>query len=486
MTLLKTTFSFLIVAALTISSACLHATTTETSKIITKVINAYGGDRLTNAKSLKIIDHNKGPWLGESENPGLPEIWRINEELTIDFENKRKSLLSYRVPRTTIDLEKWIFDGEQGFNYDILHKKYSLQDWVTYHNLGGSVVRSIDTMHAKRLHSDLKESTYLGEEFFRGKVHQKLAVTLTTGEKFTYFIDGETGLIRKVLRSHPQFDLVYVFSNYQKNDGLTYASDMNFFVDGELRLTSVFKGIELNPELKHAFAKFEDFKPWGETLDNSSMMSKQIGKGIYQAGKGRSKTIFIEEADHFIAIGSASELPANFEEVKKLTKVDKPLGFFVVSHHHRGNLRGLSNVLALGAKLVTAGAHQTTVAEAITEVTNEQSFVVVPDRQPFKLGSITIHDIPTAHSQHYLLVHSPENKMVISDEHYETQLKTAKPRIFKDMVIFGNALQSLNIGVESLIDIQSWRTIGIKEFTQWITDFEAKRCPTGYEICAKG
>ena len=76
---------------------------TKEREIIKKVVNAYGGERLSSLLYLTLIDYNKGPWPGESESPEIPEIWRINEELTIDFENKRKSLLSYRVPRTTID-----------------------------------------------------------------------------------------------------------------------------------------------------------------------------------------------------------------------------------------------------------------------------------------------------------------------------------------------------------------------------------------------
>lgn len=463
-----------------------HASQNETTNIINKVINAYGGQTLINAKSVKITDHNKGPWPGESENPGIPEIWRINEELTIDFVNKRKSLLSYRVPRTTIDLEKWIFDGKQGVIYDILHQRYSVQDWISFNNLGGSIVRSSDTLYARRLHSDLKQAKYLGEAFYRGRAHQKLGVTLNSGSQFTYFVDKESGLLPKVVRSIGQSKLTYVFSNFQSADGLTYASDMNFFVNDDFRLTSVFKHIELNPDLKEAFAKHDDFALWGESIDNSEMLAKRIGDGLYQAGKGRSKTVFIEQSNHFIAVGNARELKANFEELKKLTKTKKTLGYFVVTHHHRGHLAGLKDAVELGAILVTAKAHHETVSKSLANSVSNNSFLTVPDRKPFKLGSLQLFDIPTAHSQHYLLTYLPGNKSVIADEHYETQLTSSKPRIYKDMVIFGRALEALNIEVEKLIDIQSWRQLDIGEFTQWINDFTPMSCPVGYEVCAKG
>ena len=483
----KKYFIYGFVISLSFNALAIQASENETSKIIDKVIHAYGGKALIGAKSLKISEYNKGPWPGESENPGLPEIWRINEELTIDFENKRKSLLSYRVPRTTVDLEKWVFDGKHAYIYDIFHKKYSREDdWLNYNNLGGSLVRGSGVMHAKRLHSELKEAEYLGDEYYRGKPHKKLMVTMKSGAKFTYFIDGNTGLIRKMLRSHSSGTLVYVFSNYQKSDGLTYASDMDFFVNGELRTASVLRHIELNPDLEEAFKKPGNFTFWGEMIDNGEMAAKQIGKGVYQAGKGRAKTVFVEQGNHFIAIGGASALKENFNALKKVVTVDKPIEFFVITHHHGRNLRGLNNAIELGAKLVTSKAHKSTVERVFSESLPAQLYVVVPDRKPFKLGDLTLHDIPTAHSQHYLLVYSPDNKMVIAEEHYEIQLKTAKPRIYKDMLIFVNALKSLNIQVESLVDLQSWRKITMQEFTNWTQDFKQPTCPIGYEICKNG
>jgi len=478
--------SFLFACAALTTNSRAQTNQSQTKQIINKVIEAYGGDALKNTKSLKIIDHNKGPWPGESENPGLPEIWRINEELTVDFENKRKSLISYRVPRTTIDLEKWIFDGKDGYIYDILHQKYSTVDWLNYNNLGGPVMRSSDIMHAKQLNDDVKEALFLGHEFYRGKPHQKIKITYNTGATFTYYIDEDSGFIKKIIRAHPKNTLVYVFSNHQHKHNLTFAKDMNFFVDGEFRLSSVLKDIKINPDLKQAFAKPKNFTPWGQRIDNKSLEAKKIGKEVFQAGKGRAKTVFIEQPTYYIAIGGANALKENFEALNKLTQKQKPLGYFIVSHHHRGNLIGLNNAIELGPKLVTAQAHQKTVLDSLSQLNANNLIVTVPNRSPFKLGNLTLHDIPTAHSEHYLLVHSLLNEMVIAEEHYEVQLKEGKPRIYKDMVIFAHAVKQLNIDIKTFVDINSWRSIDIDDFNKWIDDFEQPTCPIDYRVCADG
>ena len=464
-----------------------HEQESREQEIIAKVIEAYGGKTLVEAKSIKLTDYNKGPWPGESEHPGVPEIWRINEVLTIDFQNQRKSLLSYRVPRSDLDLEKWIFEDGETTKYDILYKKHSLESWATYDWMGGSIVRSSDTMHAIRLHRELKQAAFIGTEFYRGKVHQKLAVTFESGAEFTYYIDRDSGLIMKSIRQHPRLgNLTYVFSNHQRSSGVVFAADMNLFVGGELRLTSVERNAEVNVPLKEAFNRFDDFTPWGEEIDSSSMMAKQISKGVYQAGKGRALSLFVEHDDHFVALGDANQLKSNFEELKKLSKTNKPIKFFIATHHHRGNLAGLDKVLDMGAKIVASQAHLERIKDSLPGKTLKSNLISVPDRKPFSLGKLQLFDIATAHSQHYLLAYLAESKTILAEEHYETQFKSGKPRVYRDMVLFRQVIDSLPIDIEHLVDSHSWRRFTMDEFRKYTDNFVRKQCPQGYSICAKG
>ncbi|WP_411360834.1 hypothetical protein [Pseudidiomarina salilacus] len=462
-------------------------TDASTQTIVDKVIAAYGGDALLQADSIKVIDYNKGPWPGEGETPAIPELWRINEELTIDFVGQRKSLLSYRVPRTTIDLEKWIQQGDQTIVYDILHEKYSEQNWANFARLGASLERSSDTLHARRLVSLTGELDYAGDDYFRGRLQQKLTYVTDSGERYTYFVDKENGLIHKLLRQHPRAgELLYVFANHSTDSKVTFSRDMNFFVNGELRLTSVHRAIELDPDLETAFQGFDDFTPWGETIDASAFVIKEIANGVYQAGTGRSLTVFIEQSDHYIGLGAADALAANFAEIKKLSQQDKPLNFFVVTHHHNANVRGLDNALTLGATLVVAEQHRDSILSHITVDEADNKIISVPPRAAFTLGDLELFDIATAHSRHYLLAYLPAAKMVLAEDHYVSDLTTAKPRIYHDMVRFADVLDELNLAVETLVDIRGWRQFSMEEFTQWTREFTPNTCPPGYKICANG
>lgn len=477
----------ILLQALPVAAQTNTPTDTFTQTIVDKVTAAYGGDALLQADSIKVIDYNKGPWPGEGETPDIPELWRINEELTIDFAGQRKSLLSYRVPRTTIDLEKWIQQGERTIVYDILHEKYSEQNWATFARLGAPLERSSDTLHARHLASLKGKLDYAGDDYFRGRLQHKLTYLTDSGERYTYFVDKADGLIHKLLRQHPRAgNLLYVFSNHSTDSKVAFARDMNFFVNGELRLTSVHRALELEPDLETAFQGFDDFTPWGETIDASKLTVKEVSDGVYQAGTGRSLTVFIEQPDHYIAMGSADALAENFAAAKELSQQEKPLNYFVVTHHHNANVRGLNNAIALGATLVVAEQHRATILSHVDgDVTNNQ-VIAVPSRATFSLGDLKLFDIATAHARHYLLAYLPAAKMVLAEDHYVTDLKTTKPRIYHDMVRFADALNDLGIDVETLVDIRGWRRFSMEEFTQWTRDFTPKTCPPGYTICANG
>ncbi|MCW8856949.1 MAG: hypothetical protein OQJ95_06250 [Kangiella sp.] len=455
--------------------------------IINKLVVAYGGPALLNADSIKVVDYNKSPWPGEGETPDVPELWRINEELTIDYKNQRKSLLSYRVPRTTLDLEKWIQQGDSTIMYDILHEKYSVEKWANFERLGSSLERSSDTLQAKRLAGLVSEVQYSGDEFYRGRLQQKLMLKHASGERYTYFVDKTSGLIHKIMRQRPRAgDMLYVFSNHQTTGELAFARDMNFFVNGQLRLSSVHRDLELNPDLTRAFSGFDDFTPWGETINNPGLTAKKLTDNVYQAGAGRALTVFIEQADYYIAMGAADAIVENFAAIKQMSKHDKPLKYFVVTHHHNANVRGLDNALSLGAMLVVAESHQETILKHVSDALVAKKLLVVPPRESFTLGDVTLFDIATAHSRHYLLAYLPAAKMVLAEDHYVTELKTAKPRVYHDMVRFAKALDELELDVATLVDIRGWRQFTMEEFREWTSDFAPKSCPAGYSICANG
>ena len=457
------------------------------STIISKVTETYGGKSLTFVKSISITDHNKMISSGQGESPEQPGFFRINEVLTIDFENKRKSMLSWRVSRTSTDLEKFIFDGNQGRIYDILNNKYAQEDWVTYHSTGDSIIRQSDTMIARSLSKNNTKVSYQGEAFYLGSLHQKLNVKIGVGAEYTIFIDKQLGLISKMVRQHPSAgEISYAFSNHKKSGGLIFAQDLNFTVGGQTRLVSLERNVTVNPNLEEAFAVPMGYTNWGPVLNSSELVVNKLAENVYHIGKERSFTLFVDAGDYFIASGGHSGLTEKFEALKKITGVEKPLNYMISTHHHDEHFPSLKEAVALGAKVITVKQHLAPINKSINEEAGKNNIVLIKDKSSLGNGAVEIYNIATLHADNYLLVYVPAAKLVFAEDHFETQLKTAMPRVHKDMVVFRKAMEALPINVERLIDGHSSRQLSINEFnnaTDTYTDFT---CPAGFSICNNG
>ncbi len=77
----------------------------------------------------------------------------------------------------------------------------------------------------------------------------------------------------------------------------------------------------------------------------------------------------------------------------------------------------------------------------------------------------------------------PQAKLLFAEDHYETQLKNALPRVHKDMTNFKKAIGRLNLDVSAYLDGHSPRILKDEEFDQAIKLYGGGGCPEGYGIC---
>jgi len=455
--------------------------------IIAKVLKAYGGQKLTSLKSIVITEHNKRISPGQGETSHQPGFFRINEELTIDFERKRKSMLSWRVSRTSTDLEKFIFDGKHGRIYDILNKKYSDEDWLNFASTGSGIVRRSDTLLAKSLSDNNTSVSYQGDEIYLGTIHNKIIVKIGSGSKYIVFVDKKLGLISKMMRQHPSAgEISYTFANHKKSDGLTFAQDLNFTVGGQSRLVSIKRDIKIVPSLETLFSKPLGYSHWGELFDTSELIINKIAANTYHVGKGRSFTLFVDTGNYFIASGGHDGIKEKFKAIKSLKNIDKPLKYMISTHHHNEHLPALKEAVELGATIITVSDHKQVIKKQLSHKNSSDTFQLIDKQATFGDGAVEVYEISTMHADKYLLVYIPAAKLVFAEDHYETQLKTAVPRVHKDMVIFREAMDALAIDVEHLLDGHSPRQLSITEFNSATNAYQKAVCPAGFLICENG
>lgn len=460
---------------------------TSNDDIIAKLASGYGGNELTSINAITIYDYRKVIFLQQSAPSDIPQFWRFNEELTIDFQNKRKALISWRVNHTNKDLEKYIVDENSSRIYDILHKKYTDDDWYNFANTGESFQRTSDTLIAKTIMSSKDKLKLIDEVQYRGSPHFIVEFPVSGQSNSQVYINQNSGLITKVTRKHPSAgELTYVFSNHTKVGNIAFARELNFFVADNPRTVSTYRHIDTTPNLVERFAKPKAFVSWGEALYSKDMVHNQLASGVYHVGKGYSRALFIDAGEYFISIGGDAQIANNFESLQQQLSTSKPLKFSVLTHHHSRQLGMVEPALGLGAKVVTVKNNLSAISNKLNRQINDENVVLVNNSISFMNENITIFDIATAHADQNLIAFLNKEKILYAEDHYEILYKTGNPRVFENMVTFASKIQSLGIDAQTLVNGSSSRVLSIKEFKDTINAYAEPTCPKGYRVCKNG
>jgi len=360
-------------------------------QIIKKLSIAYNVKALKSINAITISDYRKNVFTQQTSPESTPEYWRFNEELTIDFVNKKKALLSWRVNNTNKDLEKFIVDENSGRVYDILHGKYSDSIRYNYTNTGGAIERSSDTLIAKKLLSTNGSFKFIDEVQYQGQPHYHVTFAISGRTESHIFINKLSGVINKVSRIHPTLGiLTYAFSNHSTVNNITYARDMNFSVGKTPRTISMYRNIELRPSLSDKFVVPERMSSWGVPILVANMTVNKFGENAYHVGKNTSRSLFIDAGEYFISAGGNAALKENFIQLQRHLNTTKPLKFAVLTHHHRRQLNMIEPALSLNAKIITVKSNLSAIQGKLNKELDENDIVLVDQSITLLEGNVEL------------------------------------------------------------------------------------------------
>jgi glyoxylase-like metal-dependent hydrolase (beta-lactamase superfamily II) len=455
-------------------------------RIISKVVEAYGAEALTKAKSITIHDNYKLLYTGQGVSPNFTEINKKNVSFTIDFEKQRKSIISWESSGRGTRLNKTVFDGKKATVYDLYHNTYDENEHINFESMGASIERSHDTLLAHLAWISKSTVEYKGEIIHRGAPHDLLKLRMATGHELTLHVNRQTGLISRMTRANAHVgEIAYVFSNYKVTGGVTYAADLQVNVAGNPELFSTFRKIEINPSLVNVFDKALGFELRGEVIDTSEMSVEVLADGVYFAGQGHRFSLFVDVGEYFIAAGGNSGLHARFEAVKKKAGVDKPLKYQVVTHHHSDHLEGLNDVTKLGTSFITVSEHIASIQASLEENISEDRFILVNNKAKYSNGMVEVFNMPSTHSDQNLLIYIPKAKLMFTADHFSTDLKMGLPNADKGTVILRNEITRLNLGVERFLGAHGPRVLTISDLHKAVDSYSKGRCPKGITVCNK-
>lgn len=455
-------------------------------QLIDKVVSAYGGDALTGLDRLRINDYYKILSVGQSANAEVMDIGINNVSLTIDFENKRKSITNWNKNRGGGFLNQTIFDGEHGHAINHITKTVSENGNLNYATVGGGIMRTNDVTLARLLSEARDNAQHGGETTYRGRPHEKITFKMEGSPDLTLFVDQGSHMISKMTRQNPQLgELSYIFSDYRTENGVSYAADSNFLIAGQPNIVTTSRTIDVNPEVAKDFALPSGYTDQGGNLDTSEMSVRELADGVYYAGQGNGFSIFVDAGDHFVASGGYPALPARFEAVKAFAKVDKPLKQQIVTHHHSDHLGGMNEAAELGADFVTVAGHVGPVRGQVQGEVGDDRFVLVDGKASLAGGKVQVFDIATAHSDQYLLVYVPSAKLVFSADHFSTALEEGLPSANNNMVTFRQAVEKLDLDIDGFLGAHGPRMLTMADLRSATDGYQEASCPAGASVCSQ-
>lgn len=452
--------------------------------LIGKVVAAYGGEKLTSATALTINDRYKVFRHGQGYKAGEVDIEINNVSLTIDFENRRKSIIDWRKISRGAFLSGYIHDGKAGHALNHSLKTHRINANANYDAVGNRVILKTDTALVRLLSDAKTEAKYGGIEMYRGIAHEKLIYKMDGGPDLTIYVNKETGLLSQMTQQSPQRgELTYAYSGHRTQDGITYASDTRFLVAGQPSIVTASRTIEINPNLDSKFDLPSNYTEPGAVIDTSEMLVKKLANGVYYVGKNFGYSVFVDAGDHFIGTGGYKGLTDRLKAVQALAGNKKPLRDHIITHHHEDHLGAVNEIAELGANFVTVDSNVKIIKDLLTHEMPDSRFVKVNDKQTFGKGKVEVFDINTAHAEQNLLYYIPSAKLVFSADHFFTDLETGLPAAHNNMVTFRNAIEALGIDVERFVSAHGVRTLTMADLREATEGYVEATCPTGVSIC---
>ena len=450
--------------------------------VIAKVVEAYGGDQLTNARSLRFQVESKSAFPGQGYTSDYVEFTPLKQDAQFDLANERASIeawssnYNFAFHTRTVSVE----DDIVTINYNT--GNYQPAASPDYYTAFGPMIRSTDTLLAYELANRADTAEYQGEQPYLGRPHDLITFEIPNSPPLTLYVDAESGWISKMSRETGFGPLSYQYSNHAKTNGVGYGRDFEFFVGEDANIVSLTQTLAVNTVRPSTFRIERGIDEEPARVDTSEMTVDEIADGVHLAGTGNAYTMFVDAGDHIIGVGGYAGLSDRFDAYKETTGSDKPLRYQVVTHHHTDHLGGMADALALGATFVTPANAVDNVNAAAGEDISEDRLMIIDGS--LTLGPVEVYDIATNHAESYALAYVPEGGIAFQADHYNSLYEDAPSSAGLSAVKLKEAIDGLGVNVSTLLSAHGRAPIPWTAFEAAVAAYNPDPCPSGRAICS--
>ncbi len=449
--------------------------------LVAKIVGAYGGNRLTNMRSIRIQDEYKNAFPGQGYTPGYVEFTPLKQDAQLDLAGERGSVegwsanFNFTFNTRTVSVD----DDIVAINYT--PGTYQPGAGADYYAAFGAVIRVTDTLLAYELSKQTENVEYKGASTYLGRPHEMITFTMPSSPPVTLHVDAETGLISKMTRATGFGALTYQFRDHKAANGVGYASNFEFFVGPDVNILTLSREVSVNNVRANLFEIDRGISEEGARVDTSEMTVDEIADGVYLAGTGNAYTAFVDAGDHIIGVGGYAGLTDRFTAYKEAAGHDKPLRYQIVTHHHTDHLGGMADAFALGAIFIAPANAVANLNTAAGETIPEDRLQIIDGTMT--LGPVEIYDIATNHAESFALAYIPEAKVAFQADHYNGIYVDEPSQAGTSSVYLKNAIDDLGIDVDILLSAHGRKASSWADFEAAVAAYDPRPCASGRTIC---
>ncbi len=467
-------FSFLLYVSSAAANNFTHQNVDKATDIFDKMVSYYGGIKAINNIDSVLIDYDystnyrtQGYGYKDSDyhsnRPG-------NILSLISFKNKiHWTQIQSQYLKSFYAYTSLHQDGTR-FNYNDITRTYTtkVQDDFDQHIESQLLKNPLLIIKSVLLQKD--SLRYLGSKTSDGKPYSLIAMTLRSGKVITSYVDQSNYQMAKVEFLSKGALNEYSFGEYQRIDQF----QLPFFIKGnrpEHYYSSYFyyhvASYDFSPNVEKLTIVPKDYAlaEQHDTYDGELRM-QTIGKGIHWLTQKGSNTIFIEFADHVMAVdANGFDLPGRIEKFRELVP-NKPIKYVSISHHHHDHFDQVPRYAKQGTKIITAESFIPLITKRVNEVdvSVKPIFEVVNRKRVYADDTqrVEIYELKNMlHAETMLMTYFPNEQLIYLPDHYEEMYIIENHHAIRDLLA---EIKRLGLNVKGFIqghgnDVYSLATI---------------------------
>ncbi|MEJ8566718.1 MBL fold metallo-hydrolase [Elongatibacter sediminis] len=326
-----------------------------------------------------------------------------------------------------------------------------------FNTASGPFIRVTPALLMKQLQARRQLSHWLGETDIGGRPHDIVTLVMEVGPGLSLYFDRETHMLTRMERVFPPFGQVeYRFGDYEVIDGIAFNRSFRLLVNGDSNIDSTITATEVNADVGSHTRVAQDLQRIpAVTPDDFNL--QEIDEGVFLVGGTGTYGLFVEMADHVVAIGGTQGAAQRMAEVRKHV-ADKPVRYGVLTHHHSDHVPGAADYASEGATIITFREHEQVVRNVLDGAEARLEFV--DERMTLTDGSrrVELYDIgPTPHAEHILIAYLPDEGIVFQADHLQQPRTGPLPPAVAATEAFAAALARLDLDYERIVNAHSPR-----------------------------